>query len=221
MRGPCPLLPDTPPARQGASARPWSYDFSYTRDPTDALDWIIDNKRRQYRRTGQHDIFCCGWTARLLRRLTEEANEDFGPRFSVMRIDGEIVSAVMSLTAGDRSHLWFPAYNHAYARYGPGMLNTMKMLEAAAAEGCRAFDFGPGEEPYKAYFCNPAKPVAEGRLVANPWRTSISRTLAGSMGGRLRRRLHVVSACETSLAGWTRGLATVARAAAGLSYRAA
>ena len=125
------------------------------------------------------------------------------------------------LGAAFNIHLWFPAYNHAYARYGPGMLTTMKMLEAASAEGCQAFDFGPGEELYKTYFSDPARPVVEGRLIANPGRVSLSRALSETMGGRLRRRLHVVSACETSLAGWTRGLATVARAAARLKHRAA
>ncbi len=195
-------------------------EFSYSRDPGDALDWIIDNKRRQYRRTGQHDIFACGWTARLLHRLAEETGEDFGPRFSVLRVDGRIASAVMSLTAGAASHLWFPAYNHDYARFGPGMLTTIRMLEAAAAEGCRAFDFGPGQESNKAYFCEPAAPVAEGRLVARPGRPSLTRALRDGLGARVARRLNVMSACETSFAGWTRAFASAAKAAAGLKHRA-
>ena len=38
------------------------------RDPA-MLDWLIDLKRDQYRRTSRHDIFACGWTAELLHAL--------------------------------------------------------------------------------------------------------------------------------------------------------
>ena len=42
------------------------------------LDWLIDLKRDQYRRTGRHDIFACGWTADLLHALLKEEGEGFG-----------------------------------------------------------------------------------------------------------------------------------------------
>jgi CelD/BcsL family acetyltransferase involved in cellulose biosynthesis len=193
--------------------------FSFGPEPDGALDWIIEGKRRQYRRTGQHDIFACGWTEKLLRRLTDEGGREFGPRFAVLRVGERIVAAEMSLVAGETCHLWFPVYDVDFARYGPGMLMTVKTLEAAAAEGLRYVDFGPGGEDYKHYFADPTRTVLEGRLIAKPWRTTLSRALAESyasgLGAKLGRRLHVMSACETSVAGWTRGLASAAAASAG------
>ena len=197
--------------------------FSFSREDEGALDWILARKRAQYRRTARHDIFRCGWTEALLRLLVETADADFGPRFAVLRAGDRIVSAEMSLAAGGVCHLWFPAYDLGFARYAPGMLMTLRTLEAFAREGGRVVDFGAGGEPYKAYFADPADSVLQGVVAARASRrtwdgAAAAVTRCAPMLARAResyvRRFDVVAACETTRAGWLKGAAGALKAAA-------
>ncbi|WP_432118761.1 GNAT family N-acetyltransferase [Streptomyces sp. bgisy032] len=44
---------------------------------------------------------------------------------------------------------WFPAYDRACARYSPGLLLLMRMLQAAAADGIETVDLRSGPARYK------------------------------------------------------------------------
>ncbi len=190
------------------------------RDPA-VLDWIIARKRAQYARTRRHDVFRCGWTARLLHRLLETATPEFGLRVTALRAgDGDIVAAEASLQGDGVLHLWFPAYAEAYRRYGPGTLHVRQQLEAAARAGLKLADFGCGEESYKSTFAEPAGEVLE-ISCTRPLAAAAARALdhhapapvrrfAGSVG----RRLDIINACETRPAGWISGALAAAGAAA-------
>lgn len=190
------------------------------RDPA-VLDWVIARKREQYRRTRRHDVFACGWTADLLRRLFEAATPEFGLRLVSLRTAaGDLVAGEISMVGDGLLHLWFPAYADAYRRYGPGTLLTRLELDAAAAAGLRAADFGCGEESYKSTFAEPCGEVLEG-AIAGPLTSGAAallrdrapapvRRLAGSVG----RRLYVINACETRPAAWLAGTLAAAGAAA-------
>lgn len=190
--------------------------FKWSRDEDGLLDYVIGLKRAQYRRTGLHDIFGCGWTERMLRVLVEAREPDFGLGFATLRAGGSLISAEVALLSGGVYHLWLPVYEPAYARYGPGMLMTLDTLQAIAAEGVQKVDFGRDDADYKRYLADPAGTVLEGVLHAEPgpvaqWadRTvaSLSPLGVASLRNRLRRRLDVISACETSAWGWTSGVA--------------
>ena len=192
------------------------------RDPA-VLEWIIARKREQYRRSRRHDVFACGWTADLLRTLFETRTADFGLRVSSLRTAaGELVAAEASLDDGRILHLWFPAYDAAFARHGVGTLLTRLELEQAAEAGYRSVDFGAGDEGYKTALAEPAGVVFEG--VAEGPRTDLTR-LAGRLlaGGppplrrfqqSLGRRFDIINACETRAADWWAGAAGAAAAAA-------
>lgn len=193
-------------------------NFAFHADDPAVVDMILERKRGQLRRTGAHDIFACGWTERLVRRLLAHSDADFGARLAVLRAGDKVVSAEIGLRGGATYHLWFPIYDAAYARFAPGMLMTLKTLEAAAAAGIEGVDFGLDDQPYKSYFAERADTVVEGRVIQPGWRAACSdvadRVLAASPAGltrlrdRLRRRLDVIDACETDLAGWLGGAAT-------------
>ncbi len=175
------------------------------RDPA-VLDHILRRKREQMARTGWPDIFACGWTEALLRRLLSCEDEDFGARLAVLRAGDRIVSAEIGLHGAGVRHLWFPVYEPDLGRYAPGQLMTLKTLEACAAAGLSRVDFGAGAEVYKSAFADPAEPVWEGTVVGRPWRAAASRMLDAAVAaaprgvGRLRasasRRLDVATACE-------------------------
>ncbi|WP_339915335.1 GNAT family N-acetyltransferase [uncultured Brevundimonas sp.] len=190
------------------------------RDPV-VFDWIIARKREQYARTRRHDVFRCGWTADLLRRLFDTATADFGIRVASLRTaTGEIIAAEISLQGDGVLHLWFPAYAEAYRRYGPGALATRLELAAAAAAGLHTADFGCGEESYKSTFAEPGRTVFEGTLSG-----ALSTATAGMiqarapvavrrLAGSVERRLDIINACETRFGGWVSGTVAAAAAAA-------
>ena len=191
--------------------------FSFPADEPATVDLILARKRDQLRRTGSHDIFACGWTERLVRRLLASRDADFGARLAVLRAGDKIVSAEIGLRGGATYHLWFPIYESAYARYAPGMLMTLETLRAAPGEGVGTVDFGLDDQPYKKYFAAPGDRVVEGRVIEPGWRSACSevadRVLAAGppqltpLRDSLRRRLDVIDACETGFGGWIGGAA--------------
>jgi CelD/BcsL family acetyltransferase involved in cellulose biosynthesis len=187
--------------RRGALARDHApIDFAFGRDDPDALDMILRLKREQMLRAGQHDIFACGWTERLLRRLLEDTGADFGARIAVMRTGDRIAAAEIGLRSGGAYHLWFPVYDHALARYSPGSLMTLDTIETVAGLGMRSVDFGAGGEDYKAAFADPVAAVLEGAVMTSPWRAALYAMPAlRSSRARIERRIDRIAACEATL----------------------
>ena len=192
------------------------------RDPA-VLDWIVAHKRDQYRRSRRHDVFACGWTVDLLRRLFETRTADYGLRLASLRTAaGELAAAEASLDDGRTLHLWFPTYDPAFARFGVGTLLTRLEMEQAAEAGYRRVDFGAGEEGYKTALAEPDGVVFEG--VAEGPRPDLTRLAGRLMAGgpeplrrfqqSLGRRFDIINACETRPADWWAGAATAAAAAA-------
>lgn len=188
------------------------------------LDELIALKREQYRRTGRHDIFACGWTRDLLHALMAEEAEDFGASIAVLTAGGRVCAMEYSLHAGQRFHFWFPAYVPALARCSPGIMLSMETIRQGADLGYRDFDYGFGGETYKKYFCDTVQPVAEA-LILKP---GLSASLGGAaasllnLAGRergerlrasVRRRWNAVEACETTSLGRLKGGAVAAAAA--------
>ena len=177
-----------------------SVDFTFGRDDPGALGVILRLKREQMLRAGQHDIFACGWTERLLRRLLEETDADFGARIAVLRTGSDIAAAEIGLGSGGAYHLWFPVYDHAYARYSPGSLMTLDTIEAAATLGMRSVDFGAGGEDYKTAFADPGAVVLEGAVLTSPWRAAMYAMPAmRESRAKLERRIDRIAACEPTL----------------------
>lgn len=177
--------------------------FAFERPTREQVDYVIARKRAQIARTHQYDVFACGWTADLVRRLAEVDDPDFGLRLAVLSAGGKLVAAELGLTSGGRYHLWFPIYDPAFARYSPGGLMTLDTLEAAAARGITRVDFGVDADAYKHDFADPAEIVFEGMIERRMGaRGRRMRTMGAS---KLARRLDRIVACEPSLVGQIRG----------------
>ncbi|NBW06545.1 MAG: GNAT family N-acetyltransferase [Caulobacteraceae bacterium] len=179
------------------------------RDPA-LLDQLIALKRDQYKRTGRHDIFDCGWTAELLHALLQtEGQDDFGASMAAMYAGEKLVAVEYSLHAGGRYHFWFPVYEPSLARCSPGILLSMDTMRLASEKGYRVFDFGFGGEGYKKYFCNAMQTVREAVVMRPGLGSGLSNAAVGllnaagkSRGDRLRtsvrRRWAAIEACETT-----------------------
>lgn len=191
------------------------------RDPA-MLDHLIALKAAQYRRSGLHDIFACGWTRDLLQALMADPRPDFGGSLAAMHAGDELVALEFSLHAGRHYHFWFPVYEPALARCSPGILLSMDTMRQATAKGFRMFDFGFEGETYKKYFVNARQTVREAIVVRPGLVQALGDLTASALsrgGGRgealrtsLRRRWSTIEACEPTPVGQVRGAAVAARA---------
>ena len=188
------------------------------------LDWLIDLKRDQYRRTGRHDIFACGWTADLLHALLKEEGEGFGASLAALWAGDRLTAVEYSLHAGDQYHFWFPGYEPSLARCSPGILLSLDTMRLASAHGYRTFDFGFEGEHYKKYFCNGFKVVREAVVLKPGLGATLSQAAVGALNlagaGRgeqlrtsVRRRWAAIEACETTPGARMKGAMQAAGAA--------
>jgi CelD/BcsL family acetyltransferase involved in cellulose biosynthesis len=193
------------------------------------LDHLIDLKREQYRRTGRHDVFACGWTRDVLHALTRDHRGRFGASMAALWGGDRLAALEISLHATDQYHFWFPAYDPAVARCSPGILLSMDTMRLAGAEGYRVFDYGFQGESYKKYFCNAERRIVEAVIERPGLARSAGRAAVGllnatgegrgsRLGASVRRRWAAIEACEITPGARLRGaLSAVGAAAARLS----
>jgi len=183
------------------------FAFTWERVTPQVLDWVLEIKRNQYRHCGLHDIFRCGWTLDLLRDLAAYDDDGYGLRAGVFRHEGRVVAAEIGLLGADQVHLWFPAYDPAFYRYSIGILLAVQMMRHLAPTGIKRFDFGTGGEEYKDPLTVRAESVCEGTLTYRPQPVTrlldlVPNAKLDAVRLSLRRRLSVINATETTLAGW-------------------
>lgn len=175
------------------------------------LDRLVDLKRRQYARSGRHDIFACGWTTDLLRILAYRSTPEFGATLVLLTAGDEVAALEFSLYSGSHHHFWFPAYEAAAARYSPGILLSLDTMKHFSGEGRTQFDFGLEGEPYKKYFCDKQTTVAEFSLHSTKLKQSLQGVVTRSRFGQsVMRRWSVIDGCETTVRGRLAGVGAAA-----------
>jgi len=174
--------------------------FEWTDVSPALLDWILDVKVDQYKRSGMHDVFSCGWTRDLLLALAAQKTGSACLRAGVYRRGDELVAAELCLMEGEDLHFWFPAYNPAYSRYSPGLLLTFDIIRHAAGLGIKICDFGSGGEAYKSPMTIDGPLCFEGQ-VGQALALPIKNDRLQRAWLSVWRRAHIVRACEVSLKG--------------------
>lgn len=200
------------------------FAFTWEQVTPELMDWVIGLKREQYKKTGMHDVFGCGWTRAMLDALAQSDDTDFGLRAGVFRHDGRLVAVEIALVQADEVHLWFPAYDPAYARYSVGILLTVAIIKNTESLGLKRFDFGTGGEDYKSPMTIAGDTCYDGeRVLAVPLATRVLDAAALVMPKKrfaerferlrlsLRRRVKVIRATETGLTGWGRALISLSQ----------
>ncbi len=179
------------------------------------LERLIALKSEQYRTSGRHDIFACGWTADLLKALHAADTPEFGARLAVLEAGGEPIAYELGLHAGERYHFWIPAYEAAMSRYSPGILLSLDTMRQGADHGFKVFDYGFEGEPYKKYFCDRGETVLEGVVRREGRNDAFGRVgrkalNVGALALSVQRRWAAIDACETTTLGRARGVASAA-----------
>ncbi|MFC9245556.1 GNAT family N-acetyltransferase [Streptomyces sp. NPDC057136] len=131
------------------------------RDPA-MLRTLMAWKSAQYRKTGRSDRFAHAWITRLVDDLFHTHTESFAGLLSVLYADGRPVAAHFGLRSEQVVACWFPAYDPAFAKFSPGMVQHLRMAQGAAAEGISYLDLGRGHRDHKEVLKTGELSVSEG-----------------------------------------------------------
>ncbi|MFC5815886.1 GNAT family N-acetyltransferase [Nonomuraea harbinensis] len=128
------------------------------------LHTLLNWKTDQYRRTGRTDRFSHRWIVELVERLQATRGESFAGVLDMVYVGDRPVAGHFGVRTRTTLAGWFPAYDTAFAKYSPGLIQHLAMAEKAAAAGIELIDMGRGAKEYKEKLKTGELSVAEGRL---------------------------------------------------------
>ncbi len=145
------------------------------RDPK-MLDYLIELKGQQYRRTQIYDLLSVDWIQRLLHDLLRNQDAPVRGLLSVLYAGDDPVAMHFGMQERDLIHYWFPVYDTQYSYGSPGTVLFLEIAKQAADKGIRAIDFGYGELPYKYKVTNVVTEMSFGLIDSSPMRRAAYRT---------------------------------------------
>src|SRR5207244_2395239 len=86
---------------------------------------------------------------------------------------------------------WFPAYDRRFGRQSPGLIQHLRMAEAAATLGIHLIDMGTGTDRYKQTLRSSDVLVAKGAVTRGPLAAGAYRVCGATTGwARRQARQH-------------------------------
>jgi CelD/BcsL family acetyltransferase involved in cellulose biosynthesis len=84
------------------------------------------------------------------------------PRIVLLKLDGKAIAFHYYLAFEGRMYVHRLAFDPAFSRFSPGLVNTLDTIEAAAAEGLSRVEFLGGAERYKIELADGTEPLCHG-----------------------------------------------------------
>jgi CelD/BcsL family acetyltransferase involved in cellulose biosynthesis len=127
-----------------------------SREQCDVFFWaMVRQKRRKLLETRGFDSMARFGLLDFYRCVNEKMA---GSRFlhvSALLLDDVVLATHWGYVTRDRFYYLLPGYEGGeWTRYGAGHILTEHLLKWSFANGIRIFDFGIGDEPYKAHWCD-------------------------------------------------------------------
>jgi CelD/BcsL family acetyltransferase involved in cellulose biosynthesis len=110
------------------------------------------------------------------------------PRIVLLKLDGRAIAFHYYLAFEGRMYVHRLAFDPAFGRFSPGLVNTLDTIEAAAAEGLTRVEFLGGAERYKIELADGTEPLCQGLGLA---RNARARAFASARLGMIRLRLRL------------------------------
>jgi CelD/BcsL family acetyltransferase involved in cellulose biosynthesis len=160
----------------------------------DALEhaFVLHDLRWQGRPDGS------GFTTPAGRRFSHAVSAALAPvgipRIVTMKISGQPVAFHYYLAFEQRIYVHRIAFDPAFARFSPGVINTLDAIEVAAAEGATRVEFLGGAERYKIDLADRLEPLylAFGLAGSVRGRAAVARRLAAIRTRKLLKRSHAL-----------------------------
>jgi CelD/BcsL family acetyltransferase involved in cellulose biosynthesis len=163
-------------------------ELRFVADATDVtvMRTLMAWKSDQYRRTGLTDRFHFPWVVGLLDALLATRSDHISGLLCALYVGDQLVAGQFGLRSGKLFAGWFTAYNPRFAKYSPGLIQTMRLAEELADAGVQVIDMGNGSAPYKEMLKTRDAFLAEGMVtrvsglaVAHRARWALARQATG------------------------------------------
>ncbi len=143
-----------------------SVRFEFHTTDENVFATLLRWKASQYIRTKQSNILAFDWIVNVLRRIWKHEAEGFSGKLSSLYLGNRLAAVDFSMRSHTVLHQWFPAYDINLARYSPGTICTLGVIENAHQHGIRRIDFGTGNESHKKHWTSESTDVAEGTVTS-------------------------------------------------------
>lgn len=144
-------------------------------DPS-VLGALMAWKSDQYRRTGMTDRFRFPWVISLVEALLATRGRHVSGLQCALYADGQLVASQFGLRSGGLFAGWFTAYNPRFAKYSPGLIQAIRLVEALADAGVQTIEMGNGTAPYKEMLKSRDSFVGEGIVTRASMLAAVLRT---------------------------------------------
>lgn len=118
----------------------------------DQVDFVIEQKRRQYKKTNAKDIFLDPFPARLLHILRKGDSTSCKLFLSELYVGDKWVASHLGIRNGSLLHYWFPVYSETFSLFSPGLLLLENIINHMPVNALQLIDFGAGDADYKRMF---------------------------------------------------------------------
>jgi len=139
-------------------------NFQYHTADAKVLSEMFEWKSKQYLSSGKTDAFSFSWIRRLIRNIHVTQSEDFAGVLSTLYAGDKLIAVHMGMRSRNVLHYWFPAYNRDFAKYSPGSILLMDIIENTPEQKINVIDLGKGNSLYKVRFSNHQVELAEGSI---------------------------------------------------------
>ena len=106
-------------------------------------------------------------TRAFLSTLQKMSSESFSGQFSLLYAGERLAAGHFGLANKNEMAYGFLGYDDELARYSPGVILLLRLIETAAARGIGRFDLGTGEQRYKQQLRTHTFQLATGSLMRN------------------------------------------------------
>jgi len=118
----------------------------------DQVDFVIAQKRCQYKKTNAKDIFLDPFPAKLLHTLRKSGTTSCKLFLSELYVGDKWVASHLGIRNGSLLHYWFPVYSEAFSSFSPGLLLLEDIINHMPQNALQLIDFGEGDADYKRMF---------------------------------------------------------------------
>jgi CelD/BcsL family acetyltransferase involved in cellulose biosynthesis len=113
------------------------------------------------------------------------------PRIVLLRLAGRAIAFHYYFALEGTMYVHRLGFDPAFARYSPGLVNTLDTIEAAAAEGLTRVEFLGGAERYKQELADRFEPLCQGLgLARGPLARAVVEARLAYIRARLRIKQH-------------------------------
>jgi CelD/BcsL family acetyltransferase involved in cellulose biosynthesis len=152
-------------------------DLTYTRaaDILPLLDTFFEQHISRWQHTDSPSLFLSQDNREFYRRFIRNLDHTGWLRFTILKLDDQIVATHCGFLSGDRYTWYKPTFDTGLKKLSPGEVLIKRLIERAKMENAAEFDFTIGDEAFKHRFATKIRQVVYAHVTDSWPRAAIRR----------------------------------------------